>query len=111
MRLKSILYKKEQDEIIDKLIKILELDEENSVTLHDLDTNQKKQKNIMDLIPEIRKYFAFGKIGGVKDPEKTKRPYLSIVKNLLKQKHKVISSSVRITVGDKRILTKRYYII
>jgi len=31
MKLKSILYKKEQDELVDKIINILELDNENSI--------------------------------------------------------------------------------
>jgi len=30
MKLKSILYKKEQDELVDKIINILELDNENT---------------------------------------------------------------------------------
>ena len=36
MKLKSILYKKEQDEIICKIINILELDNENSIILYNL---------------------------------------------------------------------------
>ena len=31
MKLKSILYKKEQDELVDKIINVLELDDESSI--------------------------------------------------------------------------------
>ena len=43
MKLKSILYKKEQDELVDKIINILELDNGNSIILFNLD-NDKKNK-------------------------------------------------------------------
>ena len=36
MRLKSELYKKEQNEILEKIITIMNLDDENSITLHEL---------------------------------------------------------------------------
>ena len=82
MRLKEELYKKEQVEIIDKIIDILELDEENSITLYELDNDTKKQQKILDLIPNIRKYFKVKSIAGAKEPENCKRPYLSIIKHI-----------------------------
>ena len=51
MKLKSILYKKEQDELIDKIINILELDNENSIILYNLDNDKTKQDKILELIP------------------------------------------------------------
>lgn len=39
MRLKEELYKKEQDEILQKIINIIDLDKENSITLYELDNN------------------------------------------------------------------------
>tara|TARA_B110000285_G_scaffold221980_1_gene275601 strand:- start:1669 stop:1803 length:135 start_codon:yes stop_codon:yes gene_type:complete len=43
MRLKSELYKKEQNEILEKIIIIMNLDDENSITLHELDINKEKE--------------------------------------------------------------------
>ena len=57
MKLKSILYKKEQDELVDKIINILELDNENSIILYNLDNDKTKQDKILELISEIRKYY------------------------------------------------------
>ena len=62
MRLKSELYKKEQEEIVDKIIEILDLENNNIINLCDLDENNDKQKQIMELIPEIRKYYSFSTI-------------------------------------------------
>ena len=42
MRLKSELYKKEQGEIVDKIIHILDLENKNIYTLYELD---KKRRN------------------------------------------------------------------
>lgn len=84
MKLKSVLYKKEQDEIMDKIINILDLDDENSIILYHLDNDEEKQNKILKLIPEIRKYYSFSTIIGASEPSKAKRPYLSIVRQITK---------------------------
>ena len=58
MRLKCELYKKEQEEIVDKIITILDLENKTEYTLYELDKNEEIQKQIMELIPEIRKYYS-----------------------------------------------------
>ena len=45
MRLKSELYKKEQDEIIEKIVNILDLKNKTEYTLYELDKNEEIQKN------------------------------------------------------------------
>lgn len=86
MRLKSELYKKEQDNITDKIISILDLENNNTYTLYELDQNGEIQKQIMELIPEIRKWFAFNNMKAVGEPERIKRPWLSIIKKLVQPK-------------------------
>ena len=109
MKLKSILYKKEQDEIVDKIINILELDNENSIILYNFDNDKTKQDKILELIPEIRKYYSFSTIIVASEPTKAKRPYLSIIRQLTKSKYKLISYDYRIKQDDKEdIRTKKY---
>ena len=72
MRLKEELYKKEQDEILQKIINIIDLDKENSITLYELDIDTEKQNKIIDLIPDIRKYFSFNSIKAVGEPHRIK---------------------------------------
>ena len=86
MRLKSELYKKEQDEIVEKIITILDLENKNTYTLYELDNNEEIQKQIMELIPEIRKWFSFNNMKAVGEPNKIKRPWLSIIKKFNKVK-------------------------
>jgi len=109
MKLKSILYKKEQDELVDKIINILELDNEHSIILYNLDNDKIKQDKILKLIPYIRKYFSFTSVIGASEPDKAKRPYLSIIRQLTKSKYKLNSYDYAIKQNDKKyIRTKKY---
>jgi hypothetical protein len=106
MRLKSELYKKEQEEIVDKIVNILDLKNKTEYTLYELDKNEEIQKKIMDLIPEIRKYYAFNNMKAVGEPGKRKRPWLSIIKNLLKTKYNIITDISYLT--DDKSQTQIY---
>jgi hypothetical protein len=106
MRLKSELYKKEQEEIVDKIITILNLENKTEYTLYELDKNEEIQKKIMELIPEIRKYYAFNNMKSVGEPNKRKRPWLSIIKNLLKTKYNIITDISYLT--DDKSQTQIY---
>ena len=92
MRLKSELYKKEQEEIVDKIISILDLENKTEYTLYELDQNEEIQKKIMELIPDIRKYYAFNNLKAVGEPNKRKRPWLCIIKQLTKSKYNIATS-------------------
>jgi hypothetical protein len=65
MRLKSELYEKEQNEMRDKIIKILDLENKNTFTLFELDGNLEIQTQITELIPELRKWFSFNNMKAV----------------------------------------------
>ena len=110
MRLKSELYKKEQEEIVDKIVKILDLENKTEYTLYELDKNEEIQKKIMELIPDIRKYYAFNNLKAVGEPNKRKRPWLSIIKNLLKSKYTIESIDFRMMDNDVEIRTHKYKI-
>jgi len=109
MRLKSELYKKEQGEIVDKIIHILDLENKNTYTLYELDKNEEIQFKIMELIPEIRKWFSFNGIKAVGEPSKIKRPWLSIVKQLTKEKYKLLNKSYRIYQDDGNVIRTMNY--
>ena len=88
-------YQAEQTDIINKLYNFLAL-QENSITLYELDTNKDKQQKIIDLFPEIKRYFSVSKTTAFMYPEKTKRLYLSIIKQILKRKYQIFSKEIRI---------------
>lgn len=112
MRLKSELYQKEQNAICEQIIKILDLNEQNSITLYELDMDEHKKQQIMDLLPEIKKYFSFSYIEGARNPHKIKRPYLSIIKAVVKGHYQMISSVYRHNKEDgQKIQTMKYFFI
>jgi hypothetical protein len=117
MRLKSELYYTEQSIIQNKLYNILNLnkndnDNDNYVILYYLDNDNYKQKQILDLIPEIRKYYNFSKIpGAYYSNNRIVRPWLSIIKYLTKKQFTISSSEFRIKINDKVIRTKKYLFI
>ena len=102
------IYKKEQEEVIGKIISILDLTNKNTYTLYELDKNAEIQNKIMELIPEIRKWFSFNGIKAVGEPNKIKRPWLSIIKQLLKSKYNIESKDFQFTENGKYIRTHIY---
>lgn len=107
---KAIKYKKEQEEIIEKIITILNATNKTFI-LYDIDNDEGKQKQIYSLIDDIKKYFSSYNIGGLKEPERYKRTWLSIVRQLLKKKYNVISGDLTITKNEEKIRTRIYTLI
>ena len=78
-------YKQEREEICKKLIDILKLDSNNSFLLCDLDADLEKQTAIMNMKEEIQKCFACSEISSFKPNFECKRPYLNIVRGILRK--------------------------
>jgi hypothetical protein len=78
-------YKEEREEICKKLLAILNLDANNSFLLCELEANIEKQKAILDMKEEIQKCFACSTISSFKPNFECKRPYLNIVRGILRK--------------------------
>lgn len=112
MRVKlSEKYKTEREEICKKIIDILQLDSNNSFILSEMDADMDKQKCILDMKEEIQKYFACSEISSFKPNFDCKRPYLNIVRGILrKQGYTFLSTDLDIKTDDIVKRTKRYII-
>ena len=94
MRVKlSDKYQNEREKICNKLIEILQLDENNNFLLYDLEEDNNKQQNILEMKEEIKKYFAVSCISSFKPNFKCKRPYLNIVRSILRQQNYTFEGS------------------
>ena len=80
---KKYLYVNEQKEIIKKLFKILGIDN-NKKTFCGIEIDEHAQKEIINLIPDIKKYFKVSNWSCLKIEQQNEKIYLSIIKNLLK---------------------------
>ena len=78
-------YKTEREDICNRLIAIVDLDDNNSFLLSELDQNTDKQNAILAMKDEIKKYFACSEIVALKPNIEMKRPYLNIVRGILRK--------------------------
>jgi hypothetical protein len=94
MRIKlSEKYKVEREEVCKKLIDIIELDSNNSFLLCELDNDIEKKTKILGMKEEIQKVFECSTISSFKPNFECKRPYLNIIRSILrKQNYKVENS-------------------
>ena len=112
MRIKlSEKYQTEREDICNKLINILELGEDNTFLLCDLDNDIEKQNQILDMKEEIQKYFACSTISSFKPNFDCKRPYFNIVRSILrKQKYTFIGNDFTIKIDNVPKKTIKYII-
>ena len=86
MRVKlSEKYQPEREEICTKLLNILNLGEDRSFLLCDLDGDVEKQAAILAMKEEIQQYFACSTISSFKPNFECKRPYLNIIRGILRK--------------------------
>jgi len=92
---KEIKFEEERKEVLCKLLNILGINDDNKVFyINDLEKDQIKQKMIIELLSDIRKYFSCGK--WVYFRKKTIMPYTSLCRSILKDmKVKVTTMAIR----------------
>jgi hypothetical protein len=112
MRIKlSEKYQNEREDICNKIITILELKEDNTFLLYELDDNIEKQNKILELKEEIQKYFACSTISSFKPNFECKRPYLNIIRSILrKQNYNFIGNDYTIKINNIPKKTIKYVI-
>ena len=78
---RCIKFQQEQREIYEKLMAILNFNGDYTFTLVDLDTNMELQQQIMELKPDVVKYFSVKTLKWMQ-PECV-RPYMGIIRHVL----------------------------
>jgi hypothetical protein len=105
-------YKEEREDICKRLLCILKLDDNQSFLLSDLDSDIEKQNAILTMKEEIKKCFACSTISSFKPNFDCKRPYLNIVKSILRQQNYLFNGTsivIKSKNGESKT-TKKYYI-
>jgi len=112
MRIKlSEKFQNEREDICNKIITILQLKEDNTFLLYDLDEDIEKQNKIMELKDDIQKYFACSTISSFKPNFECKRPYLNIIRSILrKQNYNFIGNDYTIKINNNPKKTIKYII-
>ena len=93
MRVKlSAKHPEQREQICKQIISILDLNEASEFLLCDLDADVGKQQKILDLKEEIKQYFACSTISSFKLNFECKRPYLNIIRSILRQQNFIVKS-------------------
>ena len=102
-------YQNEREEICNKIITILDLKEDNTFILYDLDNDTEKQNRILDMKEEIKKVFECSTISSFKPNFECKRPYLNIIRSILrKQNYTFIGNDYTIKINSVPKKTIKY---
>lgn len=109
---KQLKYKKEQEELLNKLLEILNYNNNYTFYLYDLDNKIELQESIIGLSDDIKKYYPSSICTGV-NGKNCKRPYSSIIRYILKFHNKELySMDYTLDIEDKKnIRTIKYKII
>lgn len=102
---KAVQYVDEQSRLKSQFIELIGFDQNMSFTLSELDSNINKQNAIMQMLPELKKYFSLSKFTNIHTPNNAVRPWLSIIKHVLKDDYEIFNKPV---VVD-RIHTSKYF--
>lgn len=117
MRVKlSEKYTEQRETICKQIISILDLNTDNIFLLCDLDNDIEKQQKILELKEDIKKYFACSTISSFKPNFECKRPYLNIVRSILRQQGFTVKcNDIEMKIADglykrtmKYIITRDY---
>ena len=111
MMSKAKRFEKEQTVLVSKIVDILNLQETPVHELYDMDRDSHMQDQIMELSPDIESYFNCNNLKAVTDPSRIKRPWLSIIKTLLKHDYQIIVDDFNKKVNTEFVHTKKYTFI
>jgi hypothetical protein len=104
MRVKlSEKYQTEREELCNKIISLLELKDDHSFLLNELDQDNEKQNKILGMKEEIQKYFACSTISSFKPNFECKRPYLNIIRSILRQQDYIFDCGTTFTKVENGI--------
>ena len=90
-------YHTEREDICNRMISILELDENHSILLNALENDTDKQTKILEMKDEIQKYFAVSCLSPFKPNATCKRPYINILRGILRKQGYTFEGSTIIT--------------
>jgi len=110
IKYKNDKFYNEQLMILKNLEKILNFDNDNrAFILYYLDNNIEQQKQILALIPEIRKYFPCGTWTAIN--RNVKKKYLSLLRSIYKTMgYSITRKMLPISINNEVIYTQKYII-
>jgi hypothetical protein len=111
IRNKNKKFKKERQEILEKICNIIGLYENNYFYSHIINNSEEIQKEVFNLSEEIIKYYATSTWSAFKKIDVVENKALSLIRSILKEHNiNIISKQERILIGNKMVNTTLYKI-
>ncbi len=113
MSKKKDMYVNERNEVLNKILNILEITDTNKIiALKKLDEDKEKQQQIIDLEPEIKKYFQCCRWAYFSNKHTVfKRNYLSLTKSIMKEMNVNMASAVLVKkLENGKCKCETYYV-
>jgi hypothetical protein len=112
MKNMDIKYQIERENLCNRIISILDLDETHSILLNVLETDTDKQLKLLDMIDEIKKYFGVSCISPYNPSATCMRSYINIIRGILrKQGYWFDVSPILIGFNNGKPISTSKYII
>ena len=116
MSKKEDIHKDKQIEIKNKLLDLLNINNDNkSFILYDIDKNIDLQNKILSLENDCEKYFAASTwtyFRNKREGNKNDRPYLLLIKNILSSCNiEIVNKQSYVKENNERIKTVKYYFV
>lgn len=108
MQSKKVTYDYQRRSIVEDLVDIMDLTTTDQYTLYDMDQNKDLQDAVLELIPRIREAYNCNNFKAITDTERIKRPWLSIIKTILKPHYTITTQDYHFKQNNKYIHTKKY---
>ncbi len=107
---KQEFFKKEQEDILNKINNIMGINESNNVLyLYDIENDSDKRQQVLALLDDIKKYFKASKWYYITSGELEN--YFLLVKTIYKQmNYDIIGKPCNITRNEKKLKTTKYII-
>ncbi len=106
-------YIQERQDVLNKLLNILEITKENNMlSLKKLDESEEKKNKITELVEDVKKYFICSKWNYFINKKKPdfKRTYLSLIKAIMKDMNITMTASFLHIKSDDKTKYQTFYI-
>ena len=105
-----IIYETKRQEILEKILEILEL-KDNAFYLNELDNNIEKQSKLLELDEIIRENFKAGELAYFKKNANFVKPYLSMIRSIFKvMEYNIVTQKIYIKIDGQKKYTQKYII-
>ncbi len=102
------LYKEKQEEVINEFVSILNLENKHKYSLYELENSGEIQKQIIELLPKINKWFSLTVLISSGKRQHVRLPWNIIINKVLNTRYTIESNVEKLNINNKWIISDVY---